>query len=161
MCSCNANEVLAFLQNSYIQKYKLYLQLHKKIKPKGKGETENLLNLRSLNTRLKHFYNCVRKEFIDFEQQKGGRPSLLLLFFLERNACYKGGGITVQFKYNAGFLSDRKFTQFSYRNNSSSTAFRGPSPLFYYLFEFPCLPSSFQVPLFSRLTTADPLCYVK
>lgn len=37
VCSCNANEVLAFLQNSYIQKYKLYLQLHKKIKPKGKA----------------------------------------------------------------------------------------------------------------------------
>lgn len=54
-CCCNANEVLAFIQNLYIQKYKLYLQLHKKIKPKGKGETENLLNLRSINTRLKHF----------------------------------------------------------------------------------------------------------
>lgn len=54
-CCCNANEILAFLQNLYIQKYKLYLQLHKKKKPKGKGETENLLNLRSINTRLKHF----------------------------------------------------------------------------------------------------------
>lgn len=50
-CCCNANEVLAFLQNLYMKKYKLYLQLHKKIKPKGKGETENLLNFGSLNTR--------------------------------------------------------------------------------------------------------------
>lgn len=63
-CCCNANEVLAFLRNSYIQKYKLYLQLHKKIKPKGKGETENLLNLRSLNTRLKHFQLELRKKGI-------------------------------------------------------------------------------------------------
>lgn len=36
-------------------KSSIFNYIHKKIKPKGKGETENLLNLRSLNRRLKHF----------------------------------------------------------------------------------------------------------
>lgn len=50
-CCCNANEVLAFLQ--IIQKHKLYLQLHKKKRPKGEGNIENHFNLRSINTRLR------------------------------------------------------------------------------------------------------------
>lgn len=37
-CCCNANEVLAFLHKLYMQKCTLYLQLHKKVKPKGKSE---------------------------------------------------------------------------------------------------------------------------
>lgn len=37
--------LLFYRIRTFKKKYKLYLQLHKKIKPKGKGETENLLHL--------------------------------------------------------------------------------------------------------------------
>lgn len=65
------------MQNAFILKCKLYLQLQKKRKiKKGKDKTpQSLLDFRSILTRLRHFRqkeNRKREKFIDFEKENRG-----------------------------------------------------------------------------------------